>query len=106
MANDPWQEQFEAYLIDIAGQQLDVVGLELKNNPEAYPEFTQAAQWLDAMEAPLEAGRDCEMLAHSEAWMAYAAALAIEMYLHGARDGGRIYHAFITNELPTKKDGP
>lgn len=30
----------------------------------------------------------------------YAAALALEMYLAGARDGGRVYHAFITGELP------
>ena len=32
--------------------------------------------------------------------MDYTAALALEMYLAGARDGGRVYHAFITGELP------
>ena len=34
--------------------------------------------------------------------MDYTAALALEMYLAGARDGGRVYHAFITGELPGK----
>ena len=33
--------------------------------------------------------------------MSYSAALAIEMYLAGARDGGRVYHAIITGELPS-----
>ena len=32
--------------------------------------------------------------------MGYTAALALEMYLAGARDGGRVYHAFVTGELP------
>jgi len=33
-------------------------------------------------------------------WTAYSSALALEMYLAGARDGGRVYHAFVTGELP------
>lgn len=41
--------------------------------------------------------------AHDELWMTYSAALAFEMYLAGTRDGGRIYHALTTGELPTIK---
>ena len=33
--------------------------------------------------------------------MSYSAALALEIYLAGARDGGRIYHAFVTDKLPS-----
>ena len=32
--------------------------------------------------------------------MTYSAVLALEMYLAGTRDGGRVYHAFVTGELP------
>ena len=35
--------------------------------------------------------------------MGYTAALALEMYLAGARDGGRVYHAFVTGELPGRE---
>ena len=31
------------------------------------------------------------------------AALALEMYLAGARDGGRVHHAFVTGELPGRE---
>ena len=34
-------------------------------------------------------------------WIAYSAAQALEFYLAGARDGGRVYHAIITGELPS-----
>ena len=34
-------------------------------------------------------------------WITYSAAQALELYLAGARDGGRIYHALTTSELPT-----
>ena len=33
----------------------------------------------------------------------HTAALALEMYLAGARDGGRVYHAFVTGELPGRE---
>ena len=35
--------------------------------------------------------------------MSYTAALALEMYLAGARDGGRVHHAFVTGELPGRE---
>ena len=35
----------------------------------------------------------------------YEGAPALEMYLAGTRDGGRVYHAFITGELPVRPEG-
>ena len=37
---------------------------------------------------------------------AAGAELAIEMYKRGGLDGGRMYHAFITGELPRKEEKP
>ena len=34
----------------------------------------------------------------------YEGAPALEMYLAGARDGGRVYHAFVTGELPGREN--
>ena len=44
-----------------------------------------------------------ELTARDELWMSYTAALALEMYLAGARDGGRVHHAFVTGELPGRE---
>ena len=43
---------------------------------------------------------NAQLTARDDLWTGYAAALALEMYLAGARDGGRVYHAFVTGELP------
>ena len=44
-----------------------------------------------------------DLTARDELWMSYTAALALEMYLAGARDGGRVHHAFVTGELPGRE---
>ena len=38
------------------------------------------------------------------AFNAVNAALAIQTYLQGVQDGGRLYNAFITGELPKKQE--
>ena len=61
-----------------------------------YDDLSEVRRALDETEEHPNAaltGRD-------EIWMGYTAALALEMYLAGARDGGRVYHAFVTGELP------
>ena len=103
MRNDrDWQEATQAFAFQIAIAQLDRVEADLKAHPDEHPDYHRAVAILDEMQSRISPGTDIDDL--SEAWMDYAGALAIEMYLYGVRDGGRIYHAFVTGELPKRED--
>jgi hypothetical protein len=100
-------DEIGAYTDDIADWQSTRFEREAKANSDAYPEFTQAAALL------VEADRDLiQKLGGDEmetddilhACHARGGALAIEMYKRGVLDDGRIYHAFLTHELPRKGD--
>ena len=84
----------------IAYDRIDQIERHLNASPEAYPEFTAAAGKLDAAMDETDAHPDAKLTERDELWMTYSAALALEMYLAGIKDGGRVYHAFITGELP------
>lgn len=86
---------------NFAAQRIDQIEQHMNSNPDSYPVFTSAAKALDAELDELEAAHVHVFADHDELWMTYSAALAFEMYLAGARDGGRIYHALTTGELPT-----
>ena len=83
----------------IAYDRIDQIERHLNANPEAYPEFIAAAGKLDAAMGETDAHPDAKLTERDELWMTYSAALSLEMYLAGTRDGGRVYHAFITGEL-------
>ena len=101
MRNDrDWQEATQAFAFRIATEQLDRVEADLKAHPEEHPDYHRAVAILDEMQSRISPRTDPRINDLSEAWMDYAGALAIEMYLYGVRDGGRIYHAFVTGELP------
>lgn len=89
------------WIQNLALERIDQIERDLNSNPALSPRFTDVAQKLDAaMEKAFEHPRN-DLPARDTLWTDYSAALALEMYLAGARDGGRIYHAFITGELPT-----
>ena len=94
-----WMKVLERYATDIAGQQLDRVEMELRKNPKKHPEYASAIDRLSAAEAQFDWEADERLTELSEAWQAHAAALAIEMYMRGVRDGGRIHHAFTTGAI-------
>ena len=81
---------------------IDTVERDLRARPERSPSFGRALRELHAALDETEANPNEELTARDDLWMGYTAALALEMYLAGARDGGRVYHAFITGELPGK----
>ena len=62
--------------------------------------FDKAVRELHAALDETEVHPNAQLTARDDLWTGYAAALALEMYLAGARDGGRGYHAFVTGELP------
>ena len=91
-----WME----WIGEIAYERIDQIERNLNASPEAYPDFAAAASKLDAAMDETDAHLDAKLTERDELWMSYSAALSLEMYLAGTRDGGRVYHAFITGELP------
>ena len=94
-------DDWKAWIREIAYDRIDQIERQLNAYPEAFPEFTDAAGKLDAAMEETDAHPDEKLMERDELWMTYSAALALEMYLAGTRDGGRVYHAFVTGELPT-----
>ena len=93
-------DDWKAWIREIAYERIDQIERQLNARPEAFPEFAAAAQKIDAaMEEP-DAHPDAKLTERDDLWMTYSAALALEMYLAGTRDGGGVYHAFVTGELP------
>ena len=91
-----WME----WIREITYDRIDQIERHLNACPEAFPEFAEAADKLDAAMDETDAHPDAKLTERDDLWMTYSAALTLEMYLAGIRDGGRVYHAFITGELP------
>ena len=94
-------DDWKAWIREIAYERIDQIERQLNANPDAFQEFAAAAGKLDAAMEETDAHPDEKLMERDELWMTYSAALALEMYLAGTRDGGRVYHAFVTGELPT-----
>ena len=86
---------------NLAAERVDQIERHLNRHPLEYPQFTEAAQKIDAAMEETDSHPNPELTERDNLWMSYSAELAIEMYLAGARDGGRVYHAFVTGELPS-----
>ena len=93
-------DNWKAWIREIAYDRIDQIERQLNASPEAFPEFADAASKLDAAMEETDAHPDAKLMERDDLWISYSAVLALEMYLAGTRDGGRVYHAFITGELP------
>ncbi len=91
-----WME----WIREIAYDRIDQIERQLNDSPDASPEFATAARKLDEAMDETDKQPDVKLTERDDLWMTYSAALALEMYLAGTRDGGRVYHAFVTGELP------
>ena len=85
----------------LAVGRIDQIEQHLSRHPLEHPQFTEAAQKIDAAMEETDSHPNPELTERDNLWMSYSAELAIEMYLAGARDGGRVYHAFVSGELPS-----
>ena len=94
-------DEWKAWIREIAYERIDQIERQLNAYPDAFPEFAAAAQKIDTAMDETDAHPDAKLTERDELWMTYSSALALEMYLAGTRDGGRVYHAFVTGELPT-----
>ena len=88
------------WIREIAYERIDQIERQLNASPDAFPEFASAASKIDEAMDETDQHPDAKLTKRDDLWMTYSAALALEMYLAGTRDGGRVYHAFITGELP------
>lgn len=88
------------WLQNIAAERIDQVERHMLARPDEFQNFVDASRKLD--EGMMNGTLTSEGLsARDELWMTYVGALGIELYLAGVRDGGRVYHAFTTGELPS-----
>lgn len=100
-------ENMIRYATDVAGWQMDEAEHDMQEHPENYPEYTCARERMTLAEADLisKLGGDSMALEeYHDSNNAYAAALAIEMYLRGVMDGGRMYHSFTTRAFPQRRE--
>lgn len=88
------------WIKEIAYDRIDQIERQLNASPEAFPELAAAAGKLDTAMEETDKYPDAKLMERDDLWISYSAVLALEMYLAGTRDGGRVYHAFITGELP------
>ena len=91
---------WKAWIREIAYDRIDQIERQLNARPDAFPEFAAAASKIDAAMDETDVHPNAKLTERDDLWMTYSAALALEMYLAGAQDGGCVYHAFITGELP------
>lgn len=89
-----------SWIQNLAMDRVDQIERYMNEHPLEFPYFTEAAQKIDAAMEETDSHPNSVLTERDNLWMTYSAALAIEMYLAGARDGGRVYHAFTTGELP------
>ena len=100
-------DEVNTYADDIADWQITRFEREAQKNTEAYPEYAQAvSQMEDEGSALIQKLGGDEMAIEGLlcACLARGAALAVVMYKRGVLDGGRLFHAFLTRELPRKED--
>jgi hypothetical protein len=90
------------YAINIAGHELEMLEQAMVEQPDDYPEYTQARTHRGLAEEDLiqKLGDPMALEPYANASNAYAAAIGIAMFLRGVLDGGRIYHAMVMRELP------
>lgn len=93
-------DDWKAWIREIAYEHIDQIERQLNAGLEVFPEFDAVARKIDAAMDEMDEHPNAKLTERDDLWMTYSEALALEMYLAGTRDGGRVYHAFFTGELP------
>lgn len=91
----------------IAHWRIESIKNTMRNAPDAFPDYTQAREDIKREQADLIRKLNSDEFAMEsliKAMMAYHSELILEVYKQAVLDGGRLYHAFVTGELPTKED--
>ena len=104
----PYQhmEDVQKYVREITALRVDAIESAMRKNPEQFPDFAQLNKDVSVQSDLLI------QKMNGDAWalepllrvlMGAQTELVNEAYRQGTIDGGRIYHAFVTGELPGKE---
>lgn len=107
MPNDFRAADLNAYAEELAVQVLDRLNVYMRMHPEEHPDFASGCARIDSAETSLKSilGKDASLVYElGDAHYTRSYALAVEIYRQGVLDGGRIYHAMISGELPVKEE--
>ncbi len=99
--------ELERYSTDIASWRVEAIEKIMRCAPDNFPDYAKARSEIEREQARLiqKLGNDDFALEPlMSAMMAYHGELVFEVYRQAVRDGGRVYHAFVTGELPIKED--
>lgn len=99
--------ELERYATDIACWRVEAIENGMRKAPDDFSDYSQALTDIEREKASLIqklGGDDFALEPLLNALMAYHGELVFEVYKRAALDGGRIYHAFITGELPVKEE--
>lgn len=97
----------ERYATDIACWRVEAIEKYMRRAPDSFPDYAQALVAIEQEKASLIqklGGDDFALELLMNALMAYHGELVFAVYRRAVLDGGRVYHAFITGELPVKED--
>ncbi len=95
------------YATDVAVWRVEDIENDIRRAPDDFPDYAKALTDIEREKASLIqklGGDDFALEPLVNAMMAYHGELIFEVYKRAALDGGCIYHAFITGELPAKED--
>lgn len=101
-------EDLRSYFSELAIWRVEAIEREMRRKPEQHPDFTASLKQIDREQAALAEKLGGDIAATEpimRAVMTYHSELVFEIYRQAVLDGGRVYHAFVTNELP-KDDRP
>jgi len=97
------------YAADIACGRVEAIERFMRAVPERYADFNRSLADIECEKGALIQKLDDDALALEPlllAYMAYHSELVFEVYKQAMIDGGRVYHAFVTQELPMKEEAP
>ena len=103
------QEKRLEYIRDFAwqhaGEQMNIAELYLRRHPGENEEYDSALALLHEIETGMEKKLDSRFADDCRsAYMNYAGAIAMEVYMRGVMDGARLHYAIVSRELLYKPD--
>lgn len=95
-----------SYATDIAVSRVEDIESGMRKAPEAFPDYIKAWESIEREKSKLIQKLGGDAFAPEPlvtAIIAYHSEVVFEVYKQAVLDGGRICHAFLTRELPTKE---
>ncbi|MBQ8618076.1 MAG: hypothetical protein IJ418_11300 [Clostridia bacterium] len=106
MPNDFEAKRLAQFAEDIAVKTMHELSVQMLGEPDKHPDYVSGWNRIIEVEHSIEQllGADANLVYElGEAHFKRSYALAVEIYKRGVLDGGRIYHAMISGDLPLKE---